>query len=159
MIRIERLREVLGYSPATGLFVWRQRLARKLQVGDVAGSLSNGYVVIRIDRRNYRAHRLAWLFVHGSWPAQEIDHINGDKADNRISNLRQADHRMNCENLRKASAHNATGILGAHTNGKRFCSKIQVDGKSVWLGYHDTPKAAHAVYVRAKRLLHEGCTL
>ena len=81
----ERLREVLDYDPDTGVFTRKVRTASSVKVGDVAGSLNGkGYIRIRVDGRLYFAHRLAWLYVHGEWPVDQVDHINGIKNDNRI---------------------------------------------------------------------------
>jgi HNH endonuclease len=83
-----RLRAALRYNPDSGAFQWLGRPANGVRVGDAAGCLSSrGYLVFGIDGRNYFGHRLAFLWVKGRWPMGEIDHVNGDKADNRWCNL------------------------------------------------------------------------
>src|SRR5579862_7745832 len=94
----ERLKEVLDYDPATGEFRWKTRLGGKAVAGRVAGYLDRGYISIRIDRRIYMAHRLAWLWVYGVWPEGWLDHINRKKNDNRIDNLRLAEPWQNQAN-------------------------------------------------------------
>jgi hypothetical protein len=84
MITLERLREVLEYNPESGVWVWLVTSSRRRGAGKIAGSLdNNGYVVIRVDRAIYKAHRLAWLYMTGEWPRSTIDHINLEPADNR----------------------------------------------------------------------------
>ena len=158
------LRSILDYDPDTGKFTWRARLARKIRLGDEAGTPSSKNrrrLQIKIAGRNYYAHRLAWLHVHGSWPAEEVDHINGDEADNRISNLRIVSREVNMQNRRRATAGNSTGALGVSLSSvsRPFRARLQVGNKAIWLGRHETVEAAHAAYVRAKRQNHEGCTL
>ena len=101
----ERLREVLAYDPDTGVFTWKARTSpfSRVNVGDVAGNLRrDGYIEICVDGRKHQSHRLAWLYVYGEWPADQIDHINGIRTDNRIANLREANNAENHHNLRKA---------------------------------------------------------
>jgi hypothetical protein len=160
-MNVKRLREVLNYDSETGVFRWKERLARKLQIGDVAGHVSapRGTVQIRINGVNYLAHRLAWMYMHGQSPKATIDHLNGNPSDNRIANLRDVSHQMNMENIRHASAHSRSGVLGAHEKNGRWRSRIHVDGKSHWLGYFDSADRAHKAYLKAKRQLHKGCTI
>lgn len=155
----ERLQESLNYNPETGVFT--RRIRSRLAPGTIVGSINrtNGYRLIRLDGVTYRAGRLAWRFVHGEWPNGIIDHINCNRDDNRIANLRIVDHAVNSQNRRNAHAGSATGLLGAYRDRKRFFSKIVTHGKAVRLGTFDTAEEAHAAYVRAKRDLHEGCTL
>lgn len=161
-----RLREVLHYDPATGIFTWRySRKGRPGKAGAVAGSVCDrGYRYICIDRIKYLAHRLAWLYVHGEWPACEIDHRDGVRGANWIGNLRPATSTMNKQNQRRARVDNLSGgMLGVsiqRDNGDvRYRARIMVQGKEIGLGRFDSPEAAHAAYVEAKRRLHEGCTL
>jgi AP2 domain. len=118
----------------------------------------DGYIYIGLMKAHFLAHRLAWFWVHGEWPPLLIDHLNGVRDDNRIANLRQADRRLNMENRRRES-YNVTGLLGVKPNGKGFSARIGVRGVEHHLGTFKTPEEAHAVYVEAKRRLHEGCTI
>jgi hypothetical protein len=158
----EQLRTALDYEPDIGTFRWRETYTNSVKVGDVAGSLhSKGYVHIWIRNAPHYAHRLAWLYVYGEWPTGMLDHINGDKADNRISNLRLATPTLNQQNMRKASKLSGTGLLGAQVC--RFTglyrARIRVDGRSVEIGRFRTAIEAHEAYVATKRRLHEGCTI
>jgi hypothetical protein len=155
----QRLRELLHYDPLTGLFT-RLVAASNAPAGSAAGSLANiGYLRISVDGARYLAHRLAWLYVHGEWPQQEIDHINGDKIDNRIANLRDASRGVNCQNIRAARRDSKTGLLGVYERRGRFTACIEVSGRTVTLGDCATPTEAHAVYLQAKREFHAGCTI
>src|SRR4051812_4396707 len=112
MITAERLRQVLSYDPETGVFLWKEKIARKVVVGRKAGNIGNfGYIYIRIAGKLYYGHRLAWLYVHGVWPEKGIDHRNGVPDDNRIANLRPANQSENNQNMRLPK-HNKSGFMG-----------------------------------------------
>lgn len=158
----EILRELLDYDPQSGGFR-RRKSQRCIRAGDVAGvNRADRYRVIKINKKRYLAHRLAWLHANGSWPINCIDHINGDPSDNRIANLRDIPALVNSQNLRRAHADNRScGLLGAswHSRAARWQAHIRLDGKGRYLGLFDTAEAAHAAYLAAKRQHHEGCTL
>lgn len=158
----ERLREVLVYDSLSGTFVWRIDRYQNIKAGRIAGNLNPvGYIGICIDYRLHLAHRLAWLYVYGIWPTNEIDHINGNRSDNRICNLREATAAQNRQNYKKANATNKTGYLGVRTknNGRTFEANIQVKGRTKYIGAFSTADAAHAAYLTAKRSFHEFNTL
>lgn len=161
-ITAQRLREVLHYDPETGIFTWKIAPRSKPEfIGTAAGSNhGEGYKIVKIAQRTYLAHRLAWLYVHGVWPSFNIDHRNGNRADNRIANLRDASQSINLQNQRGPRSHNKTGFLGVKParNG-RFAAQIVLNGKPVHLGIFKTAEEAHAVYVAAKRKHHPGCTI
>lgn len=119
MINQKRLKEVLDYDPATGVFTWRVELNARGKVGDPAGCNSWGYRVIRIDGRLYGAHRLVWLYVHGRWPDAMIDHVNGDRSDNRIENLREANSVQNAHNAKRPNLMAIKGFFPREENGGR----------------------------------------
>ncbi|MHC2089155.1 HNH endonuclease signature motif containing protein [Methylobacterium sp. CM6244] len=150
---LEDLAQVLRADLDTGQFHWLvgQR------AGHVAGFANDrGYVLVRLWKRNYRAHRLMWLFAHEQWPAQGIDHINGDRGDNRIANLRECDQSQNMENVHKRK-RSACGFAGTVYDPvrKRFKATITVRGKRHRLGYFKTGEAAAEAYERAKADLHQ----
>ena len=88
---VDYLKEILEYNQETGVFTRKKKISSS-NIGDVAGSVeSQGYVIISIKNWPFKAHRLAWFYVHGKWPIDCIDHINGNRADNRIENLREVD--------------------------------------------------------------------
>ena len=156
----ERLREVLDYNRDTGVFVWAVPTNPRIKVGDVAGCVpERGYRLVRIDRHPYRAHRLAWLYVYGEWPAVQIDHINGDRADNRLANLREATGAENMQNQRRPQSNNQSGFLGVRPSGGRWRAAIMVGGRKRYLGCFGTPEKASEAYVAAKRELHPFSTI
>lgn len=158
----ERLRELLRYDRETGLFTWRQRTGSTATPGSIAGTKdARGYVRIGVDGHVYRAHRLAVLYVTGEWPSGEVDHRDGDKANNRYRNLRNASRSVNQQNLRAPHRRGSSGFLGVsfHAATGKWRARIWTDGGNKSLGLHETQALAHAAYVAAKRSLHEGCTL
>jgi HNH endonuclease len=156
-----RLRELLDYDPNTGRFIWRSDQKRKPKPGAVAGcDDGSGYVRISIDGSLYRAHRLAWLFTYGQWPKNDIDHIDCNRSNNAITNLRDATRSINLQNQRRARSDNkSSGLLGVYKDAGRWKSKIRVGEDVVLLGRFDTSEEAHKAYVQAKRKLHPGCTI
>lgn len=158
-----RLRELLRYEPLSGVFTWLVKPCQNRSIGDVAGNVNEcGYRRIRINRMNYLEHRLAWLYMTGDWPMEQIDHINMQRSDNRFSNLRDVTKSVNMQNIKTARPRNSTGLLGvslAPNSKSKFCAQIQVNKKSKFLGTYATAEDAHAAYVAAKRILHAGNTL
>ena len=156
---INELKQVLSYDPETGDFTWTNNASYKCFVGKKAGSPSNEYVAIRYKCKVYKAHRLAWAFVHGDYPTQVIDHINGDKSDNRIINLRDVSRKENQQNIKSALVTNKSGYLGVSPADNKWKATIRVSGQYKYLGLFDTPELAHAAYIDAKRQFHKGCTI
>ena len=141
------LRSVLNYDPITGEFRWKAKTNGRVRVGMIAGKSAREkkHIQIRVRGRMYLAHRLAWLYCHGVWPHGQLDHINCDRFDNRIANLRIATHAQNC-----ANRHALTGLKGASraTNGK-WQARISINGVQHYLGLFDTAEEANSAY-RAK---------
>lgn len=131
----DRLKELLHYDPETGVFTRRVVLNNKIKVGDIAGCLCNGYVKIRVEVRRYRAHRLAWLYMVGDWPKDQLDHINGKRDDNRWANIREATSSENMKN-RKINTNNTSGIMGVCWNKRsgRWDAQIKLGGRTIHLG-------------------------
>lgn len=161
-LTVERVRELFDYDPNAGVLTWRIRTSNRVGVGSEAGtSESNGYRRVEIAGRPYRVHRLVWLWVHGVWPANQIDHINGDCGDNRLANLREATCAENQQNKRRALRNSRSGVLGvSRASGDRgWMAYIGVDGRERYLGTFPTVAEASAAYVEAKRLMHPFGTL
>jgi hypothetical protein len=150
----EEVSALLNYDPQTGLFTHKVN-SHKRKAGAATGRLdSKGYVRIRLMGYEFKAHRLAWLLTYGTWPAAEIDHINGCPSDNRILNLRDVSVAENGWNRKGAMRNNKTGVLGVCEAGDKFHAQIGAKGKRYSLGMFDTVEEAAAVYAEAKRQLH-----
>ncbi len=113
----------------------------------------DGYLEIKIGQKRYKAHRLAWLYVYGHFPKAQIDHVNGDVADNRIANLREATNSENNCN-RGPLSRNRLGLKGVRKHGNRFQALICKNGKQTLIGSFETKEEANHAYRNAARTLH-----
>lgn len=156
-----RVREVLDYDPCTGVFVWKTRVGSGRGIanwnpkyaGKPAGRVDNyGYVQIGIGGRLYRAHRLAWLHVHGDFPNLHVDHIDRNRSNNAIANLRLATHGQNHAN-RAGGKNSVSGIKGVTPLRQKWRAVITVDGRKRSLGTFATKEGASAAYADAARRL------
>ena len=149
-ITATELRARLQYDPTTGVFTWPD--------GRVAGNPAGRYGRLQITLGGVAryASRLAWLYVHGEWPTGQVDHINGDRCDNRIGNLRVLSNAENKQNQSAAYANNkSAGVLGvSRASNGRWRARIMVDGRSRSLGTFATRDEAADAYVAAKQELH-----
>ena len=135
MLTQKRLKEMLHYNEDTGIFTRKTRVANRL-AGTVSRAKHNkGYIQIMIDGENYLAHRLAWFYVYGEWPKNQIDHINRIKTDNNIKNLRDVDNSTNQHNIGIRS-HNSSGVTGVYksSKSKKWIAIIEVKNKKHCLG-------------------------
>lgn len=121
----ELLRSLLNYDPATGEFSWKVRCGMRGLPGKVTGHTRGEYRQITVRQKNYRAHRLAWLHHYGRWPKGEIDHIDGDKHNNAITNLREVTLTVNQRN-RSLPSNNTSGVIGVcwHKGSERWHASI-----------------------------------
>jgi hypothetical protein len=140
----EAVRYFLDYDPVSGVFRWKNLPPCSTRtIGSIAGSpMSRNYWKITINRKTYLAHRLAWLYVHGCWPRQYIDHIDGDPRNNAIQNLREADALQNAQCCR------ANGFYHDKRHDS-FTAQIRVNGNIIYLGSFKTSEAARATYFAA----------
>ena len=135
----EILKELLRYNPETGVFVWKVKAARCVEIGDIAGCLARtGYNQIKVAKKSYRAHRLAFLYMTGSFPPNQIDHINHIRDDNQWLNLRAVTHQENHKNRTK-NKNNTAGITGVswHKHTNKWYSRIKVNYIDIYLGIFD----------------------
>lgn len=158
----EELMALLDYDPHTGAFTTRVRRG-PIKAGVVAGTMDDeGRIVITINYVRHFAHRLAWLYMNGSWPDGEIDHRDTDRSNNRWVNLRDVSSTVNKQNKRRAqSGKKYSRLLGAQwcKQAGKWKSSIRANGKIVHLGFFGSDAEAAEAYVIAKRRMHEGCTL
>jgi hypothetical protein len=148
-----RLRALLYYDAQTGEFHWLKRMSARIRAGDLAGTLTeDGYRRIWIEGRQYRAHRLAWLYMTGEWCPLLIDHRDGNPSNNRWSNLRKATLSQSNAN-RRVPRNNRCGLKGVSRKGSGWRAAIHKNKRKHYLGIFPTPQAAHAAYVTAARKL------
>jgi hypothetical protein len=158
-LTLDELRQTFDYDPDTGQFVWKWRDDVGLQwnrknAGKIAGHVSvKGHVHLMINKRRFYAHRLAWLYMTGTYPSEDVDHINGVKSDNRFSNLREASRTENNYN-RKIQRNNKVGVKGVYPHKDRFKSQLVVDGKIKHIGVFKTVEEAQAAYQEAVKKYH-----
>lgn len=152
----EDVRELFDYDPATGLFLRRKTTNQSARKGEVVGTLDRyGYLKVRIKKRSYKLHRIAWLYVHGSFPRALLDHVNGVRSDNRIANLRECNHSQNGCNMRP-KAGTSSGIKGVSwvASAGKWKAQIGVNYKDIFLGHFDTAEEAGEAYRVAAQKYH-----
>lgn len=143
-IAIEEVRRLFDYNPDTGIMTRKIRTACRTQAGDVVGYLVSDQGRLRVtvtvggNRVNCYVHRLIWAWVHGEYPDDYIDHINGISSDNRLANLRAVPHKINMRN-KSIPSNNTSGTNGVHWDKftDKWIAQLQVDGKHKWLGRHN----------------------
>ena len=160
-ISIQRLKEVLNYNENTGIFAWKYVRSGVRSTSNPGYKRKDGYIMLTIDKNRILAHRAAIALATGKWPIGCVDHIDGDPTNNAISNLRDVCQQTNLQNIKSATKRNkSSGILGVsfHNRDKLWRARIYVNGKTkTW--YSKDKDKAQRIYLEAKRLLHEGCTL
>lgn len=144
---VVRLHQLLRFDEAAGVLWWNRR--EGVRVRPAGSPDPKGHIIVQIDGRNYRAGRVAWAMVYGAWPPDDrcVDHRDRDPSNNRVGNLRLATVAENSRNGRYRGA--ASGFKGVRAKDGRWQAIIGFEGKTLSLGKHDTPEAAHAEYLRA----------
>lgn len=157
---IARLREVLSYSEESGEFFWKKTLSNRAVAGCSAGGVLCGYVYISVDGYRTGAHRIAVAYVQGFWPVGEVDHKDGNRLNNRYSNLRDVSGKLNRQNVRHARRHSSIGVLGVgRTSSGKYRARLRIDGKTIYSSVVESVEQAKELYLSMKRAHHEGCTL
>jgi len=157
------LKEFIQYDPETGILRWIKRPGQRVNVEDVIGSpTKDGHLQMSFRGQKLIVHRVAWFLYYGYWPT-EVDHWDTNGFNNALWNLRDADHKINAENKRRANINNRTQLLGVHFRtdclANPYRAIIGLNGKTVSLGQYATAEEAHWAYIEAKRKLHAGNTL
>lgn len=156
-ITLDVVRRLVRYDAKEGKLYWLKNTGGKGFADSECGYIADsGYRMMGFAGIEVRAHRIVWLLEHGAFPAEDlvIDHINRNRSDNRIENLRAVPQVLNAHNIVKAKKNSTTGLLGVHRNKKRFSAGLYVDHKPKHLGTFDTPEQAHAAYVEAKKTFY-----
>jgi hypothetical protein len=153
------LKELLDYDPETGIFTWKVDRNQNVRAGMKAGTVMNtGYIMVHVKNMFITGHRLAWFYMNGYFPECHIDHIDQNRTNNAISNLRLAhnNHADNSQN-RTLQSNNTTGYPGVHhcKRDKKFIARISVQGKRRVVGYYDTLEEAIAARDTAKAVYHK----
>lgn len=151
---VERIRELLDFCPERGIFYWKNPVSTKIAPGSIAGGpTSNGYWSVHVLGRPILAHRLAWFYLYGEWPGEDIDHINRNTLDNRPENLRLATRSENNMNRCVSATHGFKGVSLHKPSGLWF-ARTKVNGKQLCLGYFKTPEEAADAYDNFVEKLH-----
>lgn len=151
-----QIRQMFDYDPISGLMTRKISTGSRGRDGAKVGTLVGaGYLKVSINYENFLVHRLVWLHVHGVWPTEDIDHINGVKTDNRLANLRLVTKSQNQHNIRQRH-NNTSGFTGVrpNTTENKWAARITVNSKEIHLGCFSTKEAAAAAYQNAKRIYH-----
>lgn len=151
MLTQERLKELVTYFPTTGEMTWNVDRSRNKAGSRVGHRTQKGYVLVGIDKKLYLRHRLAWLYVNGVWPTAFIDHVNGIKGDDRLENLREAEHSQNIANS-KRHTDNKSGVKGVHFHPQTGKWRVQLGGKATrHVGLFESKAEAADAYEKAAR--------
>ena len=159
----EYLVDRLTYNESTGEFFHNHNFGNRYHIGDRADTPGHaalkGYRLVNLLNQKFLAHRAAWLYLYGEWPVGVVDHINGNRGDNRAVNLRDISHKENIENQRKPSKRSTTGALGVFNVNGKYRVRITIKGKGFHIGMYDDIESAKNAYAEAKRVHHKGCTI
>jgi hypothetical protein len=151
------IRDVLNYDAETGIIYYDEGVHGKKK-GTIAGSFNQGYVKIKLARRHFMGHRIAWFLYYGNWPKSVLDHINGNRSDNRISNLRETTVRGNNQNRQEHRNGKVSGVC-FRKQGHTWEACIWIDGRKKYLGRYGKKENAIEAYLRAEveaRMKGEG---
>jgi len=144
----KQFKETVFYNKKTGVFKWKKSVSKNTKKFQICGSMRNGYRAISINNVQYLAHRLAWFYVYGEFPSFILDHKDGNRDNNSISNLREASCKMN--------NHNRKNPKGFYKRPSGYVSTIRLDGKPIYLGFFKTEKEARDAYLDGKKKYHIG---
>jgi HNH endonuclease/AP2 domain len=155
LFTLNYLRSILDYDPVTGLFTWKKQIGRRIRVGEVAGSSDkDGYIVIQIDGIKYKAHRLAYLYMTGEWPEDEIDHRDGCPAMNAWNNLRDATRVENIINSDRELGESGFRGVKFDPRTRTWRARIGRGYQREYIGAYATAEEAYEAYLTAANAVH-----
>jgi hypothetical protein len=154
MIPIDRARSLLDYDPATGILRWREDRTAGTKAGDMAGTPNgDGYLKVSIIGKRYFSHRVVFAMYYGRQPTAQIDHIDGDRYNNKISNLREATHSQNVMNTRRLDS-NSVGVKNISIKRRKYLARIQANKRIFYVGSFETLNEASEAIQRARKHFH-----
>lgn len=162
MLKQERIIDLLDYKEETGDLIWKKRMSSRVPAGAKAGTITkDGYRATKIDGHWIYAHRVIWIYMYGSLPPEYIDHIDGNKDNNRLLNLRAVTNQENQHNQKITGRKTASGVLGVsfHKKANRWQAAIRIGGEMVYLGLFKTIDLASIAYKSAKKSMHPTAPL
>lgn len=151
MMDINKLRAKVTYDTSTG------NITDNITGKVLGGNTANGYKSIGLFGKRYLQHRIAWLLVTGSWPEHQIDHINGDRSDNRWVNLRQCTNALNNQNFKKLRCTNTSGHRNVFAHKGAWMVQLKLDGKAVYIGRFADKDEAIKEAARARKEMMPFC--
>lgn len=151
----ETLKQYLNYNPDTGEFTRLIVTSNRAGLGKCSSQRKDGYYRIQINGKRYYAHRLAFLYMTGSWPKYTVDHIDGDTSNNRWANLRDVRHAVNIQNRTRPNRDSTTGYLGVYYSkkDKKYIAQCMMNTKSYVFGYFNDPLQASIAVIQGKKNL------
>jgi hypothetical protein len=156
MIAPDKLRDIFDYDPTTGNLVWKVRNSKRVKIGDIAGCKStDGRILIGLNGRLYKAHRIIWALVTGEWPKNFIDHKNSNPSDNKWENLREATKSQNMMNVGKIKS-NTSGIRGVGWSkaSQKWRAYIRANHQDIHLGVFENLEDAQKARIEAEKQYH-----
>lgn len=152
---LDKISSLLGYNPQTGVFWWKHQPNGRVPLFSSPGTVNGAYLKIQVAGKKTGAHRLAWFLANGEWPKGQIDHIDGDTLNNRLSNLRDATHSENARNRSGPDRDSASGHRGVywHKGRGKWAAAIRHHGQHISLGLHDSIEDAIAERKAAEKAL------
>jgi hypothetical protein len=156
----EQLKRVLSYNPESGKFIWIKRISIRINVGGIAGVVHpHGYRYITVFGKRYKASRLAWLYTTGTWPQNQIDHINRDRLDDRFCNLREVTNAQNQHNRGVNKSGTITNIPGVYlTPNYTYMARLKHQGNYVFRKNFKTLEEAEYAIIEARKIYHSHYT-
>lgn len=160
-LSVDYLKERINYNQDVGSFTWSENSDVRFALKTAGYVNDKGYLVVSVHGTRYYAHRLAWAITHGYFPKFMIDHIDGNKLNNKISNLREVTASQNQWNQIKPNSRSKTGYLGVSIDlaSQKYVASIRKNKKKIHIGRFECAIDAHNAYLKMKREIHDTCTI